>query len=166
MKIYLIGMPGSGKSTLGKLLSKNLNLSFIDLDKEIETKSGKTIEKIFQIDGEKRFRELEKDMLKMSSDQNESFVMSTGGGAPCYHDNMKFMNKSGITVFLKVSVPELERRLQSGKVVRPLLAGNRSLHQKINELAFARKECYHLASIILESDSITLKDLEAALSKN
>src|SRR5260221_14675660 len=112
MKIFLIGLPGSGKTTLGKLLAGKLKLPFIDLDIEIEKSERQTINQIFENRKENYFREVESTMLKEFCNSSESFVMSTGGGAPCFHNNMSLMNNSGKTIFLDVPAKEIGYRLE------------------------------------------------------
>ena len=89
MKIYLIGLPGCGKSTLGKQLSQKLNIPFIDLDAQIEKEERMLIKEIFKLRGESTFRKIESHLLKKISEENEQFVMATGGGAPVFFDNME-----------------------------------------------------------------------------
>src|SRR5258708_25113313 len=100
MKIFIIGLPGSGKTTLGKQVAEKLNLPFIDLDLEIEKLEGKTVQEIFAKRKENYFRELESRTLKNFCSGKSDFVMATGGGAPGFFDNMDVMNNSGKTVFL------------------------------------------------------------------
>jgi shikimate kinase len=122
MRFYLVGMPGCGKSTFGKRLSFDTAYPLIDLDAEIIKYAGKTIEKIFDEDGENHFREIESSLLKKLSAGKENFIMPTGGGAPCFFDNMEFMNNQGVTLYIKASPEDLKERL-SGKGLekRPLL---------------------------------------------
>ncbi|MFP4448275.1 MAG: shikimate kinase [Bacteroidales bacterium] len=122
MKIFLIGFMGSGKTTAGRKLSARLNLQFIDLDSAIEEETGMNIQEIFNLKGEKYFREIESQTLRKLS-RVDGFVMATGGGAACFKDNIDFMNKKGITVYLKMNIAELISRLKKGKDQRPLLAG-------------------------------------------
>lgn len=112
---------GVGKSTIGKRLSKLLNLSFIDLDIFIESKYHKTISEIFKEKGEEGFREIEKKSLKEVS-EIEDVVIATGGGTPCFFDNMKLMNTTGITVYVKAKPNDLLEQLQLSKKKRPLIA--------------------------------------------
>src|SRR5438874_1229377 len=107
MKIFLIGMPGSGKTTTGKLLAEKLKLTFVDLDMEIEKSEGRSINQIFEKRKENYFREVESMILKKFCSSSESFVMSTGGGAPCFFNNIKQMNDSGKTIFLDVPAKEI-----------------------------------------------------------
>src|SRR5436189_5502924 len=93
MKIFLIGMPGAGKSTLGRPLAAALNLPFVDLDKEIEKHEQKSIPEVFELRGEDYFRKSESTLLKSWAESNRSFVLATGGGAPCFHDGIEVINK-------------------------------------------------------------------------
>lgn len=111
---------GSGKTTIGKLLAEMLDLNFIDVDLFIEERYHKTIGELFEEYGEARFREIEKNTLREIS-EFEDIVISTGGGAPCFSDNMDFMNTQGVTVFLNVSPKRLFERLKKAKQKRPLL---------------------------------------------
>jgi shikimate kinase len=118
---FLIGYMGSGKTTLGNQLAKKLNLPFIDMDLFIENRYHKSIPAIFEEKGEDGFREIERRTLQEIS-SFENVIISTGGGLPCFFDNMDLMNKSGITIYLKVSVEELTNRLKNAKIKRPLIS--------------------------------------------
>jgi shikimate kinase len=166
MKIYLIGMPGSGKSTLGTGLAERLNSSFVDLDEEIEKETGKSIEEIFKENGENIFRQVESDLLRKLSGLKNDFVMSTGGGAPCYHKGMEVMNETGISVYLKISKRGLYQRLVNEKDSRPLLKKSESLPTTIKNLLSEREQIYGQATIVLESDNISIQDIERAISRN
>ena len=112
---------GAGKTTLGKAFARELGLTFIDLDWYIEERFHKTVQRIFEERSEEGFRELERNMLHEISDF-ENVVISTGGGTPCFFDNMEYMNTQGETVFLSVDPTVLFRRLRVAKQQRPLLA--------------------------------------------
>ncbi len=112
---------GSGKTTLGKAFARDLDLNFIDLDWYIEERFHKTIQQLFAERGEQGFRELERRMLHEVADF-EDVIVSTGGGTPCFFDNIDYMNTHGDTVFLEASSDVLFRRLKAGKQQRPLLA--------------------------------------------
>ena len=161
MKIFLIGMPGSGKSTLGKEVSEALGVQFIDLDHEIENKEGKTIPEIFSQQGEEYFRKLESATLREQSEQHENFVMATGGGAPCFHDGIKLINASGISVFLNVSLSELLSRNEMYKH-RPLLQGDAK--ERLKNLYHKRLSIYNQARQIISGDNISAKDILTALN--
>jgi len=149
MHIYLIGMPGAGKSTLGPALATQLGRKFLDLDIEIEKATGQTISRIFEKYGEA-------ESLKMVSLSNENLVIATGGGTPCFHDNLAFMNAKGTTVYLKV-LPEIltERLLQTDLTNRPLFKGkNKPLVLRyLQETLRMRATFYEQAGIIFESRS-------------
>lgn len=121
IRIFLIGYMGAGKTTLGKAFARELGLTFIDLDWYIEERFHKTVQRIFEEKSEEGFRELERNMLHEVSDF-ENVVISTGGGTPCFFDNMEYMNTQGETVFLSVDPTVLFRRLRVAKQQRPLLA--------------------------------------------
>lgn len=123
MKFFIVGYMASGKTTFGRELAENLGVKFIDLDQYIETKTSKTITELFNEIGEEGFRNLEKEHLAGAAQEEEDFVLACGGGTPCFHDNMDFMNRNGITVFLETSTPVLISRLQQQNSERPLVAG-------------------------------------------
>ena len=114
-------MMSSGKSTLGKKLSRSLGYKFVDLDKLIERDQGSDIPSIFSQKGESYFREVESRILKEII-PNSSIVLAAGGGTPCFFDNMEFMNRSGITIYVEMTPVALAKRLEYGKHKRPLLA--------------------------------------------
>ena len=115
MKYFLVGMPSCGKSSLAKIIGKEINIQFIDLDKEIEIVEKRSINEIFNIKGEGYFRKIESEVLNSIIKSNKSFIMATGGGTPCYNDNMKIINNNGISIFLDVKISELETRLKNKK---------------------------------------------------
>lgn len=122
MKIYLIGMPGSGKSTIGRPLAERLSIPFFDLDSIIEQEEGMAVRDIFATKGENYFRELERHWLEKTSDSYADFVLSTGGGTPCFFENMKFMKENGEVIYLETDISTLAERLQKeGLKLRPLL---------------------------------------------
>ncbi len=117
--IILVGFMGSGKTTFGERLAQKLNYQFIDTDQEIEQLLGMSIDTIFKTKGEAYFRQLEKQFLREIKVNNT--VLSTGGGMPCYYDNMDYLNKIGVTVYLEYTAEELFERLKQDKTGRPLL---------------------------------------------
>ena len=150
-RIFLIGYMGSGKTTIGKLLAKKLGYSFIDMDHHIEEKQFKTISQIFKEKGEEEFRRLEQNCLHEVADF-ENVIISTGGGAPCFFDNMDYMNSHGLTIYLKLTAEELAVRLELvGISKRPLLAGKSrdELRQFIAEGLQKREPFYEKAAYSL-----------------
>lgn len=119
MHIYLIGFMAVGKTTIGKQLAKALELPFTDTDKLIEEQTGKNISRWFDEDGEEAFRIQEAQTLRQLSD--EPHIIATGGGLPCYHQNMEYMNQRGITIYLKADPAFIEQRLRHAKAPRPLI---------------------------------------------
>ncbi|MDR3269511.1 MAG: shikimate kinase [Tannerella sp.] len=161
-RIFLIGYMGAGKTTIGEKLSVQMGLSFIDLDHFIEKRYHKTIRQIFEEKGEESFRETEKKALREVA-EFEDAVISTGGGTPCFHENMAFMNSAGTTVYLKASVDELARRMEGSNNTRPVLE-NRSgeaLRQFMEASLSERSRHYEQAKIIFNVEFMdTETDLE------
>lgn len=120
MKLFLIGMMGSGKSYWTKKLSKKLKIGGYDLDFLIESHEERTIAEIFEEDGEAYFRKTEAKLLRWFAEK-KAFILATGGGTPCYEENMKWMNKQGVTVWIDEPVEVLAERLQPEKAHRPLI---------------------------------------------
>jgi shikimate kinase len=144
--IYLIGFMGSGKSTIGKRLAAHLGWSFIDLDKLIEEHTGRTIPEIFSQKGENYFRETESFLLNNLNLISDT-VISTGGGAPCYGNNMEFMCGTGLTLYLKLTPEELKSRLSESKGDRPLIKdlNDKSLMKFIKQKMAEREKWYDKA---------------------
>ncbi len=152
-RIYLIGYMGAGKTTVGKELAKRIGLSFIDLDNYIEARYHRTVGQLFQEKGEEGFRNIEGRMLREVA-TFEDVLISTGGGAPCFTENMLFMNQTGTTVYLKVSVEELAKRLEVCKQTRPILKGfsGEELRNFIDESLQKRESYYNQASLIFNAE--------------
>lgn len=111
---------GSGKTTIGKALAKELGMPFYDLDWYIESRMRKTVKELFDNVGEEGFRQIERNMLHEVA-EFENVIISCGGGTPCFFDNMDYINQQGDTVYLKASPEVLYGHLKMGKAVRPLL---------------------------------------------
>ncbi len=122
IRIILIGYMGSGKTTVGKALAKDLGLQFYDLDWYIESRRRKTVPELFAERGEEGFREIERNMLHEVA-EFEDIVLSCGGGTPCFFDNMDYLNGQGDVIWLKADAEVLYRHLLMGKTERPLLKG-------------------------------------------
>ncbi len=120
MKIFLTGYMGSGKSTVGKRLSNVTGVEFLDLDVLFEEQENMSISEYFKLFGEEEFRKKESKLLR-SFDINRDMIISTGGGTPCYYENMKWMNNNGHTIYLRMPPRALYSRLIHAKKARPLL---------------------------------------------
>lgn len=153
--IFLLGFMGSGKTKLGKRLSKLLKYSFIDLDQWIEEKEGRSISKIFKESGESYFRKAESAYL-YSINNISATVVATGGGTPCFHNNMDWMLQHGKCVWIKVSNEELFRRLKDTKDKRPLLRNltDTELKDFIREKLEERMPYYSRAHLVIRSDGL------------
>jgi shikimate kinase len=164
-KIYLIGLPGSGKTTLGKQLAVKLEADFVDLDSAIEQTEGKSIAAIFKERGEDAFRQRESDLLHQYAASTSPFVMATGGGAPCFFSNMDVMNTSGVTIFLNVPAAEIARRLASALHTRPLFSGmdSYSIKDHVEFLRSQRLPFYKKARHNIKGKAITLDDILTVL---
>lgn len=147
--IYLVGMPGCGKSTIGKELAKKMELDFLDTDEEIKRIYGRTPEQIIEEDGEKRLRILELELLNTMMNI-KNVVVSTGGGLPIFHDNMSKLNTSGITVYLSCSADTLWKRLRDDRT-RPLSR----TYEEVKSMLEKRESEYLKASYHLHTDGKT-----------
>jgi shikimate kinase len=153
-RIFLVGFMGAGKTTLGKALARHTGLSFIDTDRFIERRYHRRISEIFSSRGEDYFRTVEHAVLREIS-EFENIIVSTGGGLPCFNDNMKLMNETGITVFLDVPPGELASRLQTSRTARPVLQGRtgEELAAFVEESLSAREKFYKQSKILFDMKS-------------
>jgi shikimate kinase len=157
MKLFLIGLPGSGKSTLAKELSKKLSYPLIDTDEIICKKEGCAIEEIFNKKGENYFRKLESDTLKELI-KTERAVISTGGGTPCFFDNMEVINQNGLSIFLNIPIQDITKRLiESPEQNRPLIKGKNQeqIEKFLEEKLQERLPYYSKASVEFADSSVT-----------
>lgn len=154
MRIYLVGYMGCGKSTIGRKVAEILGISFVDLDKYIEERYFKSVPAIFAEEGEERFREKERiSLLEVS--QFENIVVGTGGGAPCFFDNMEVMNSNGVTVYIAPDTEVLATRLLKSKTERPLIVGKsrEELIAFIEDALMKRAPYYEQAKIIIRGEN-------------
>lgn len=154
MRIYLVGYMGCGKSTIGRKLAELMGISFIDLDKYIEERYFKSVPAIFAEEGEKGFREKERTAL-LEVSQFENIVIGTGGGAPCFFDNMEVMNNDGVTVYIAPNTEVLASRLIKSKTERPLIAGKsrEELILFIKGALLLRAPFYEKAKVIIRGEN-------------
>lgn len=153
IRIILIGYMGAGKTTVGKALAHELNIPFYDLDWYIEERYRKTIPQIFAEKGESGFREIEQKMLHEVA-EFEDVIISSGGGTPCFFDNIDYMNQQAQTVYLKASPDVLYKHLRMGKTERPLLKNKteEEIKQYICESLNTREPYYNKAQYTLNVD--------------
>ena len=155
MKIVLLGYMGCGKSVIGAFLAEKLQIPFYDLDQEIEKETQNSIAELFQIRGEIYFRKKENEVLKKMLDKKNDFVLSLGGGTPCYYNNHELLLQDDIfSIYLKANVDTLVDRLLNEKNQRPLLVNQDevSLKDFINKHLFDRNFYYHQVSKIVTVD--------------
>lgn len=166
MRIFLIGFMGSGKSSLGKELAHKLGLAFADLDKMIEEKEGREIAEIFESDREDKFRKIEHECLIQTLQLN-NVVISTGGGTPCFFDNMELINTKGISIYIKYNPGILASRLFADKGKRPLIKhckNKRELELFIKDLLEKREKYYLQSKIAVEGKNINARKIIETLS--
>lgn len=154
-KIFLIGMPGAGKSTLGRSLATLMNIPFVDLDRQIEISEGLSVSDLFGQFGESHFRLLEARELKKVIELPDHVVLATGGGAPCFHDNMDLLLKNGFTIFLDPPLEILSQRL-SKSTNRPLLRSDETitLEEKLKQMMERRLPFYSRANLRIKEESM------------
>lgn len=136
-------MPGSGKSAVGRRLAQVLGVVFVDLDEEIERAEGMPITKIFEDKGEAHFRKVESETLRSWASRPYAFVMATGGGAPCFHQGIEVINKSGTSIFLDVPADQLASRI-AAEAHRPLI-GDKDRDETLARLLEERRGIYKQA---------------------
>ncbi len=155
---------GAGKTTAGRKLAARFGYRFVDLDKIIEEEEGVTVRQLFDTHGEEYFRQRESSLLKTLSLQ-DNLVISTGGGTPCFYDNMEMMKSRGITVYIRMSPEALFHRLKMSRSGRPLIrtkSGNELLDYIRHTLHF-REPYYLKAHIVTEGKDLDLADLSSRI---
>jgi shikimate kinase len=161
MRIFLIGFMGSGKTHWGTRIAEKLQIPFYDLDAVIVNSEGMSISEIFAEKGEEYFRYMEKRTLEDLVSREEHFVLSAGGGTPCFFNNIKFMKRNGRVLWLNTSLEVLNKRLLKEKISRPLLrniteAGLRAyIIRKLSE----RKMYYEQADLMVHEETVELDSL-------
>jgi shikimate kinase len=162
MKVVLVGYMGSGKSSVGKLLALQLGIPFYDLDAVIEDIEQLSISDLFEKKGELYFRKSENKILQQILHKDESFVLSLGGGTPCYYNNHELLLQDGIVSFyLKATSAKLVERLQVEKESRPLVASlnKEELLDFVNKHLFDRSYYYHQVNHVVAIDEKSVDQL-------
>ena len=159
MRVFLVGFMGCGKSTKAKQLASRLNCSVIDLDAVIVAEQGKTIAAYFAEHGEAAFRKLESNTLK-NYDYPETCVVATGGGLPCFFDNMEWMNANGKTIYLQMMPSQLVSRLHN-REKRPLLKGmdDEQLLAFVEMKLTERNAFYTQAQLVVNAFDLEIEEL-------
>ncbi len=156
LKIFLIGMMGSGKTYWAEKLKKKLKVPAYDLDALVEMMEEKSIAEIFEEDGEEYFRKAEGKMFRLFAEK-KSFILSCGGGTACFNDNIKWMKKAGITIWIDEPVEVLAERLEKEKEHRPLIKDltNQQLAEFLQQKLESRKEFYELADYKVSGSALS-----------
>lgn len=161
MKIYLIGYMGSGKSTLGRVLAKALDIAWLDLDTLIESSYKISIPDFFRKYGESAFRDVEHKVLNdiaLIPDQ----VVSTGGGAPCFYNNMQLMNQTGLTIYLQAAPSLILTRIGPYAWKRPLFQQmeGTDILEKISRHLESREAFYNQAQFTIDAANPNIEELK------
>ncbi|MEI6817167.1 MAG: shikimate kinase [Bacteroidota bacterium] len=165
MRIYLIGYMGSGKSSRGAELAKKLDYTFIDLDEMIEKDNKISIPTIFKTKGENVFREMEQEALRKTF-KKKNIVVATGGGTPCFFDNLAEMRENGTTIYIQASIGLLFHRLAASKTERPMLKDFKDVElvlQIKDQMAY-RERFYEKANYIIDAEDLKANDLVKLLA--
>jgi shikimate kinase len=165
--LSLLGLPGAGKTTLGRQLATHYGRQFLDLDAAIVTAAGCSIPAIFAAEGEAGFRVREAAVLRqVLAAPGPPLVLATGGGTPCFHGNLAVLNAAGCTLWLDVPVPVLAARLAAAAETtsRPLLAPTGATEQWLRETLAARKQFYRQAHVRCQGAACTVAAVVAQLA--
>ncbi|WP_374949061.1 shikimate kinase [Mucilaginibacter sp.] len=162
--IFLTGFMGCGKTSWGRKLAAAVNYHFIDLDHKLEADAEMTVAQYFAAHGEEKFRRLESEILKTTV-YPEKTVISTGGGLPCFYDNMEWMNNHGETLYIQLSAKALANRLENAKTPRPVLQGKKGddLITFIDHKLAERESFYLQAKHIVNGIDMSLEVLKQTL---
>jgi shikimate kinase len=158
-RIYLLGMPGSGKSTLSKQLAKEISYHFLDLDEWIVQHERNSINEIFAIKGEEYFRQIERKALLHSLTLQKT-VIATGGGTPCFFDNIQIIKNNGFSIFLDVPLEVLAQRVSKEVNTRPLLnTENKEVIEQLTEKYNYRLPFYRQAELTITGANLSVQDI-------
>ncbi len=155
----------SGKSTVGKKLANLMNLNHIDTDKVFESKYNITISSFFEKYGEDLFRELEHKIL-LETIEEDNIIVSTGGGLPCFHNNIEIIKENGISIYLNMSPISIIHRINNSKKKRPLLQNKspEELQEYIENLLREREVFYNQANLKIKGEDPNIKEIQSELS--
>lgn len=162
MKIVLVGYMGSGKSTIGKVLSQKIGIPFYDLDALIEKIEATSITEIFKEKGEIYFRKIESQIATDFIQNNDTFILALGGGTPCYANNHLLLQQNDvISIYLNTSVTELTNRLEHIKETRPLLTNlsKIELNDYIRKHLFDRSYFYNQSKNTIKTDGKSVNEI-------
>jgi len=162
MKIVLLGYMASGKSTIGREISKKLDMKFIDLDDYISKREKRSISEIFKVEGEIYFRRIESLYLGEILNSKDSFILSLGGGTPCYSNNMELiLNSEASSIYIKAGIKTLVSRLIAEKNKRPLVADleDDKLIEFVAKHLFERRFFYEQASITINTEDKSTEEI-------
>ncbi len=159
MKLFLLGMMGSGKSYWAQQVAAAIDIDWMDLDAEIEKESLMSIREIFETEGEVSFRRREQLALHALATV-ENIIVATGGGTPCFHNNIDWMNEKGITIWINDPVEILVQRLQKEKAHRPLISSlsDDELQQFLEKKLKERQSFYSKAKYVVEGYKSSVDD--------
>lgn len=166
MKVFLIGLPGCGKTTLGRKIAQLMNCEFADLDEVIVRNEQMTISQIFSTKGEEQFRIIERNLLINWCGKDENYVMATGGGTPCFFSNMQLINQSGVSIFLDTTVDVIAQRMMGTELAkRPMFAGENvsTIGARIEAMRNHRLPYYRQAQLSVTGDQIDAHQITKAV---
>lgn len=166
MKIVLLGYMASGKSTIGREISKKLDMKFIDLDDYVSKRENRSISEIFKVKGEIYFRRIESLYLSEILNSKGNFILSLGGGTPCYSNNMELiLNSEASSIYIKTSIKTIVSRLTAEKSKRPLVADleNDKLTEFVAKHLFERRFFYEQATITMNTEDKSAKEITTEL---
>ena len=166
MIIFLVGFMGCGKSTIGRRIARRLGYGFVDTDSVVEDKAGKRITDIFAGSGEDEFRRLETEAIE-ELPEGEDIVVATGGGLPCFGDNLGLMKSKGLLVYFKMRHEMLFGRLKGGRERRPKLAGvDDARHMEYVRETLAQREPYYAqASMVIDCNGVSDEYIASHISR-
>ena len=168
MKIVLVGYMGCGKSSVGSFIAKKMQIIHYDLDAEIEQFTQLSTSELFETKGEIYFRKVENQVLKVLLAKSESYILSLGGGTPCYYNNYELLQQNDVTSFyLKGSVATLVKRLSNETTKRPLLSklNPAELTDFINKHLFDRSFYYHQVNFVINIDDKSVNEVALAIAE-